>query len=96
MPFLYNENVTLRCLTNLPNIYQPLSIVTNYFMNNQVHLIRNKIANLHISEPFIRLENFHQYFSRLLTKIIELLLSITYRMPKKRKEMLKTVNLTDM
>ncbi|CAF4036142.1 unnamed protein product [Rotaria sordida] len=64
--FLFDKNIHLPRLLNLSIKYESLAIVTNNFTNDAARVTCGKLKYLEISEPFVRPENFHQYFPLLL------------------------------
>ncbi|CAF1432789.1 unnamed protein product [Rotaria sordida] len=63
--FLFDKNIHLPRLLNLSIKYESLAIVTNNFTNDAARITCSKLKCLDISEPFVRPENFHQYFPLL-------------------------------
>jgi hypothetical protein len=63
--FLFDKNTHLPRLFNLSIRYESLALVTNNFTNDAARLNCGKLTNLTIWEPFVRPENFHQYFPLL-------------------------------
>jgi hypothetical protein len=59
------ENTQLPRLLNLTIGYESLAIATNNFTNNATRLTCAKLTSLKIDEPFVRPENFDEYFSLL-------------------------------
>ncbi|CAF1281091.1 unnamed protein product [Rotaria sordida] len=63
--FLVEKNTHLPHLLTLHIKYESLLMITNNFTNNATRLKCSKLKSLNISEPFVRSENFHQYFPLL-------------------------------
>jgi hypothetical protein len=63
--FLFNKNSHLPRLLNLNISYTSLAIATDNFTNDAARVNCAKVKSLHVSEPFVRPENFHQYFPLL-------------------------------
>ncbi len=62
---LFDENTHLPRLLNLYMTYKSLTMITNNFTNDAARLTCSKLKYLKISEPFVRPENFDQYFPLL-------------------------------
>ncbi len=63
--FLFDKNTHLPRLLNPSIGYETLVIVTNNFTNDAARVNCAKLIRLSINEPFVRPENFHQYFPLL-------------------------------
>jgi hypothetical protein len=63
--FLIDKNCHLPRLLNLGIKYKPLAMVTHNFTNDSTRVICAKLTCLEIVEPFVRPENFDQYFPLL-------------------------------
>lgn len=63
--FLIDKNCHLPCLLNLDIKYESLATVTYNFTNDATRNTCAKLTHLKIVEPFIRPENFDQYFPLL-------------------------------
>jgi hypothetical protein len=63
--FLFHKITHLPRLLNLIIRYESLAIVTNNFTNNAARLNCAKLKCIAMSEPFVRPENFDQYFPLL-------------------------------
>ncbi len=63
--FLYDKNTYMPRLLNLSIEYKSLVTVTNNFNNDAARLNCAKLTRLDLDEPFVRPENFNQYFPLL-------------------------------
>jgi hypothetical protein len=63
--FLIDKNCHLPRLLNLGIKYELLATVTHNFTNDATRITCAKLTSLVIREPFVRSENFHQYFPLL-------------------------------
>lgn len=63
--FLIDTNCHLPCLLNLVIKYESLETVTHNFINDATRITCAKLTSLLIDEPFVRPENFDQYFPLL-------------------------------
>jgi len=63
--FLIDKNCYLPRLLNLGIQYELLVTVTHNFTNDATRLTCAKVTSLNITEPFVRSENFDQYFPLL-------------------------------
>ncbi|CAF4344834.1 unnamed protein product [Rotaria socialis] len=63
--FLFNKHCHLPCLLDLYIRYESLAVVTNNFTNDGTRRTCDKLTSLHVKEPFVPPENFHQYFPLL-------------------------------
>ncbi len=63
--FLFDKNTHLPRLRILIISYTSLAMVTDNFTNDAARVNCSKLTSLHVSEPFVRSENFHQYFPLL-------------------------------
>jgi hypothetical protein len=63
--FLVDKNCHLPRLLNLGIRYESLAIATHNFTNDATRFTCAKLTTLEIDEPFVRPENFDQYFPLL-------------------------------
>ncbi|CAF3052962.1 unnamed protein product [Rotaria sp. Silwood2] len=63
--FLLEKNMHLPRLINLRTTYKSLATITNNFTNDATHFNFGKLISLDVCEPFVRPNNFHQYFPLL-------------------------------
>jgi hypothetical protein len=63
--FLFEKNTDLPRLLNLTIRYESLVMVTNNFTNDAARVNCAKLKSLQIYDPFVRSENFDQYFPLL-------------------------------
>jgi len=63
--FLFEKKTHLPRLLNLGIGYELLAMVTNNFTNDETRVHCAKLKSLEIDEPFVRPENFYQYFPLL-------------------------------
>jgi hypothetical protein len=63
--FLLKKNIHLPRLLNLCIEYKSLVKITNNFVNDATCFNFSKLINLDVCHPFVRPENFHQYFPLL-------------------------------
>jgi hypothetical protein len=63
--FLFEKKTRLPHLLELTIEYETLVIVTNNFTNDAARLNCTNLHSIHIEEPFVRPENFYQYFPLL-------------------------------
>jgi hypothetical protein len=63
--FLLEKNTYLPRLMNLNIGFESLAMVTNNFTNDAARINCAKLKCLNIDEPFVRPENFHQFFPLL-------------------------------
>ena len=63
--FLDYNRCYLPSLLNLDITYQSLATATKYFTNDATRVTCGKMRSLHIKEPFVRTENFDEYFPLL-------------------------------
>jgi len=63
--FLFEKNSHLPRLINLCIGYTSLAIITNNFTNDTTRFNFGKLEILNTPKPFVRPENFHQYFPSL-------------------------------
>jgi hypothetical protein len=63
--FLDDKKTHLPRLQTLSIKYESLAMVTNNFTNDATRLNCAKVEVLYLEEPFVRPENFHQYFPLL-------------------------------
>jgi hypothetical protein len=60
--FLLKKKMHLPRLLNLSINYKSLIIITNNFTNNAMHFNFETLKSLDVYEPFVRPNNFHEYF----------------------------------
>ncbi|CAF4536716.1 unnamed protein product [Rotaria sp. Silwood2] len=63
--FLLKKNVHLPRLLNLSVQYKSLITITNNFINDAMDFNFSKLKSLCVCQPFVRPENFHEYFPLL-------------------------------
>ena len=63
--FLDHNRCYLPSLLNLDITYQSLATATNNFTNDATRFVCGKLKSLHINEPFVRAQNFDEYFPLL-------------------------------
>jgi hypothetical protein len=63
--FLFEKNTYLPRLFDLKIEHKSIVTVTNNFTNDEARLNCAKLKSLDIKDPFVRPENFHQFFPLL-------------------------------